>query len=248
MNGDIDFRKLKISFNMVYPIYGTMKDKDINKNYLDPHRQIKIEIDDSKIPYFMRNTFHKQSYEYFEYDMSSIGHIYVLSNKAFPDLLKIGYTTQNINTRIKQLYTTGVPYEFNVVYLKKVRHPKIKEQNLHEKLKTYRVNSGREFFKIGKSELYKYIVEIEGDMIKCPYKTYSMIPPFILEKPGKLLKRRRTIKYNNKWITEKQKLFNICKYSFDIKYFENYGRNISDFRYNCFAQNYRKLMEGSINN
>ena len=41
---------------------------------------------------------------------SSLSIVYVLTNSAMPGLVKIGYTAQDdANSRIAQLYTTGVP-------------------------------------------------------------------------------------------------------------------------------------------
>ena len=40
--------------------------------------------------------------------------VYVLTNPAMPGLLKIGSTTQEeVDTRMKQLYSTGVPVPFD---------------------------------------------------------------------------------------------------------------------------------------
>ena len=45
--------------------------------------------------------------------MSELSVVYVLTNPAMPGLVKIGRTDQDdANTRIAQLYTTGVPVPF----------------------------------------------------------------------------------------------------------------------------------------
>ena len=45
----------------------------------------------------------------------STGIVYVLSNRAMPGLVKIGMTTRKeLDTRLKELYTTGVPIPFDV--------------------------------------------------------------------------------------------------------------------------------------
>ena len=47
--------------------------------------------------------------------------VYVLTNSAMPGLVKIGYTAQDdANSRIAQLYTTGVPVPFTIEYACKV--------------------------------------------------------------------------------------------------------------------------------
>lgn len=41
------------------------------------------------------------------------GMVYLLTNPVMPDLVKIGMTTQeDIDKRMKELYTTGVPVPF----------------------------------------------------------------------------------------------------------------------------------------
>ena len=42
------------------------------------------------------------------------GTVYVLSNPAMPVMVKIGKTTRNVEFRLSDLYSTGVPLPFNV--------------------------------------------------------------------------------------------------------------------------------------
>ena len=45
------------------------------------------------------------------------GFIYIMSNPAFPNLLKIGKTSKDpTSNRINELNTTGVPYPFRCEY------------------------------------------------------------------------------------------------------------------------------------
>ena len=45
------------------------------------------------------------------------GIVYVLTNPAFPNLVKIGITTRDeVQVRMAELYTTGVPLPFKCVY------------------------------------------------------------------------------------------------------------------------------------
>lgn len=54
--------------------------------------------------------------------MNGVKVVYVLTNPAMPGLVKIGYTTHaDANTRIAQLYTTGVPVPFELQFACKVR-------------------------------------------------------------------------------------------------------------------------------
>jgi hypothetical protein len=40
--------------------------------------------------------------------------VYILTNEAMPGLIKIGCTNVELASRIKQLYTTGVPLPFEL--------------------------------------------------------------------------------------------------------------------------------------
>lgn len=74
------------------------------------------------------------------------GHVYIFSNPGMPDLYKIGYTERKPLLRAKELSTTGVPYIFTVEYSYYFGNAVQAEQEIHKKLKAYRVNDDREFF------------------------------------------------------------------------------------------------------
>ena len=81
----------------------------------------------------------------------NIGIVYVLTNSAMPGLVKIGMTTrESIDTRMKELYSTGVPVPFDCVYACEVKVSdcaKI-EKALHKAFEPNRINANREFFSI----------------------------------------------------------------------------------------------------
>jgi Meiotically up-regulated gene 113 len=75
--------------------------------------------------------------------------VYVLSNPAMPGMVKIGKTNQNDpNTRVAQLYTTGVPVPFTVEFACRVDNPDEVESAMHTAFAPQRVNPRREFFEI----------------------------------------------------------------------------------------------------
>ena len=90
------------------------------------------------------------------------GIVYVLTNSAMPGLVKIGMTTrESIDTRMKELYSTGVPVPFDCVYACEVKASdcaKI-EKALHKAFEPNRINANREFFSI-KSEQATAILEL----------------------------------------------------------------------------------------
>ncbi|WP_354049086.1 GIY-YIG nuclease family protein [Bradyrhizobium sp. LB12.1] len=75
--------------------------------------------------------------------------VYVLTNPAMPGLVKIGRTSYaDANTRIAQLYSTGVPFPFRIEFACKVENPDEVESALHVAFAPSRVNLRREFFSI----------------------------------------------------------------------------------------------------
>jgi hypothetical protein len=80
-----------------------------------------------------------------------LGLVYVLTNQAMPGLVKIGMTTRkDIDARMKELYTTGVPVPFECAYACLVNSKDCEkiEKALHIAFEPNRINSNREFFSI----------------------------------------------------------------------------------------------------
>lgn len=81
---------------------------------------------------------------------SDEGIVYVLKTNTFTkdhqEIIKIGFTTQDIKKRIAQLFTTGVPFEFRVYATWKTKNFIELEQALHKLLDPYKINKSREFF------------------------------------------------------------------------------------------------------
>ena len=49
------------------------------------------------------------------------GSVYVLTNPAMPNMVKIGKTTRDVELRLADLYSTGVPLPFECEYAAKVK-------------------------------------------------------------------------------------------------------------------------------
>lgn len=79
------------------------------------------------------------------------GIVYLLTNPVMPGLVKIGMTTrEDIDARLRELYSTGVPVPFECAYacrVKKSGCAKI-EKALHTAFSPQRINANREFFRI----------------------------------------------------------------------------------------------------
>jgi len=87
--------------------------------------------------------------------------VYVLSNPTLPNLLKIGYTKLDPDTRAAQISrATGVPLPYKVEWAFKCFNGEQLEGETHRMLKKYRVNNNREFFHITLEEAKKTVTEL----------------------------------------------------------------------------------------
>jgi len=90
-----------------------------------------------------------------------IGTVYILKTNTFTkeckEIIKIGFTTQDIKNRINQLYTTGTPYKFTIHKTYEVKNYIELEKALHKLLIPFQLNNSREFFT---DEALKYIDDI----------------------------------------------------------------------------------------
>jgi hypothetical protein len=78
------------------------------------------------------------------------GYIYVLQNPAYGRYaIKIGLTTRLPDVRARELYSgsSGVPLEFSVAVAYSVGDCKVAERQIHKRLKAFRMNNRREFFR-----------------------------------------------------------------------------------------------------
>lgn len=90
------------------------------------------------------------------------GIVYLLTNPVMPGLVKIGMTTRDdIDDRMRELYSTGVPVPFECQFacrVKKADCARI-EKALHTAFAPQRINANREFFRI-QVEQAKAILEL----------------------------------------------------------------------------------------
>lgn len=77
------------------------------------------------------------------------GFVYIMSNPAFPHLLKIGKSKKDPTIdRVSELNQTGVPFPFKVEYFVMVGDESGLEKSLHGHFADRRVNTNREFFEL----------------------------------------------------------------------------------------------------
>jgi len=94
--------------------------------------------------------------------VSDEGIVYIISNPAMPGLVKIG-KTNNLEKRMRSLYSSGVPLPFRCVYAKRVKNYSFIEKKLHGGLAEIRENMNREFFRIAEERVINLLEMIEGE-------------------------------------------------------------------------------------
>jgi len=93
--------------------------------------------------------------------------VYIMSNPASPGYLKIGFTKNTPEERAKQISnSTGVILPMVVEWAFQCYNGFALEQEVHEKLKSYRVNNHREFFQISLGEAKDAVIELGARYLK----------------------------------------------------------------------------------
>jgi hypothetical protein len=90
------------------------------------------------------------------------GIIYIISNPAMPGLVKIGKTI-DLESRLKSLYSSGVPLPFRCIFAKKVSNYHFVEREIHNLLAPHRENTNREFFRIAEDQVVSSLRIVEGE-------------------------------------------------------------------------------------
>ena len=97
-----------------------------------------------------------------EVDPKDLGVVYCLSNPSF-SYLKIGKTDAlTAEGRAKDLYDSGVPRPFKVLFAKRVLNSQKAEKSAHDHFKQYRINPKREFFDITVQQALEYFTRMDG--------------------------------------------------------------------------------------
>lgn len=90
------------------------------------------------------------------------GYIYIMTNPALKDMVKIGFAT-DVETRRKQLSTTALPYEYEI-YATYETSGNLEDKKLHKMIDNLnpdlRVSSNREFFLMSPQEAYDLLEAI----------------------------------------------------------------------------------------
>jgi hypothetical protein len=97
------------------------------------------------------------------------GFVYILRNAAMPGLLKIGFSVKVPTERAAELFTTGVPEPFELIYYCLVEDAGKLESQLHQSISAHRYRGDREFFSV---EL-KFAVQSISALCKPEHEWYE---------------------------------------------------------------------------
>ena len=99
-----------------------------------------------------------------------MGCVYILTNPAMPDLIKIGYTMDTAEKRADELsQATGVPMRFEVatdIAALELEQCKRLEEEMHKELEAFRVNPRREFFKYSVADASRLLKRLHDSILK----------------------------------------------------------------------------------
>ena len=93
--------------------------------------------------------------------MGVCGWIYVITNKAMPGLIKVGYTLKDPVLRANELYNTGSPHSYVVQYEVFVHEPREIEQRVHSALSDFK--EAKEQFTCSLGDAVTAIRKVIGD-------------------------------------------------------------------------------------
>lgn len=129
--------------------------------------------------------------------MSQLSIVYVLTNPAMAGLIKIGRTSQDdANSRIAQLYGTGVPVPFRLEFACKVPNSDEVETALHIAFAPWRVNPKREFFRMEADQAIAILKLLhEEDATAEVARQPTTIDQLSIDAADELIKRRPPLNF-----------------------------------------------------
>ena len=108
------------------------------------------------------------------------GWVYILTNPAFPHMVKIGLTTRTPTERAAELTNaSGVPLPFSVAWARAVRDCAAVESIVHRMLGDRRVSGRREFFRCDVGTARQVIEAAAAAKLGRRYR----LPPMLYRRP-----------------------------------------------------------------
>ena len=94
------------------------------------------------------------------------GYVYVATNPAMPNMVKIGRTTRHDpQSRITALFTTSVPLPFELEYAAAIADDPVRvERALHKAFAPYRLHPRREFFEVEAYQVIAILKLLDADV------------------------------------------------------------------------------------
>lgn len=95
------------------------------------------------------------------------GRVYVITNEAMPNIVKVGYTFKSSFARAKQLGGTGIPHVFHVMYEAFVEDPRAVEKAAHAMLGSK--HEGKEWFRCSEEDAIAAIKTCAKNVLREKY-------------------------------------------------------------------------------
>ncbi len=95
-----------------------------------------------------------------------VGYIYIFINPSLQkNMIKIGQTNRSPEERAEELSSgSGVVASYTVAYEEKVKDPHLVESRIHQRLKDFRINPEREFFRLPLKDAISAVREVVNEM------------------------------------------------------------------------------------
>ena len=149
-----------------------------------------------------------------------MGLVYILSHKAMPNLLKIGYTDRALKERMRELESTGVPGAFTAELYFYTDKPKVYESTLHRTFNLYRHK--KEFFKIQIGDVIAVIDAINDEKTEEKIELFGASKNLILSKSYKASMNVKILREAKEIEERNQKLANMSFENLEKLYWESY--------------------------
>ena len=89
--------------------------------------------------------------------------VYILTNEAMPGIIKIGWTDNTVEQRMKELDKTATPLPFTCYFAKRVKDPTFVESKMHQAFDEFRIRDNREFFRMSPEQAKAALEIADGD-------------------------------------------------------------------------------------
>ncbi len=89
--------------------------------------------------------------------------VYIFSNQAMPGIIKIGFSDNSVEQRMRELDKTSTPIPFECYYAKRIDKAEFVEKKMHEAFDEFRIRVNREFFRMSPEQAKAALDIAEGE-------------------------------------------------------------------------------------